>query len=273
MKLNNMLVKILIISVILACGWTCFRYFEIKSIYFPIKAIEFIPTELDLSYEDIFFKTKDNILLNGWFVPSQRSRGILFFFHGNAGNISHRIEFVKMFHDLGLSVFIFDYRGYGKSKGSPTENGTYLDAQASYDYILSRKDISEKKIIIYGESLGSAVAVDLARKVKADALITFGCFTSTKDMARRIYPFLPLWVGVSMRYDSLSKIKEIKIPKLIIHSRNDEIVPFDMGQRLFEAAEEPKEFYIMRGGHNDSILINKDGFLKRVDEFLTKQGI
>ncbi|MBM3253229.1 MAG: alpha/beta hydrolase [Candidatus Omnitrophica bacterium] len=273
MKINKMPGTIFILLIILACGWFYFRYFEIRSIYFPIGPIEFTPKEVGLLYEDIFFKTKDNKLLNGWFVPKDSSRGTIIFCHGNAGNISHRLEFIKMFHNLGLSVFIFDYRGYGKSKGTPTEKGTYLDAEASYGYVSSRSDIDKEKIIIYGESLGSAVAVDLATNVNAKVLITFGCFTRTEDMAKRIYPFLPLWLMVSMKYDSLYKIKGIKIPKLIIHSQNDEIVPFDLGKKVFKEAPEPKEFYMMRGGHNDAILINREEFLERIDEFLRKNGV
>ncbi len=268
-----MLKTTFISAIILICGWFYFKYFEIRSIYFPTKPIEFYPKEIGLSYEDIFFKAEDNVLLNGWFIPKERPRGTLIFCHGNAGNISHRLEFIKMFYDLGLSVFIFDYRGYGKSKGSPTEKGTYLDAKAAYYYVLSRNDIDKEKIIIYGESLGSALAVNLAKNVKAKLLVTFGCFTRTEDMAKRIYPFLPLWLVVSMKYDSLSKIKDIKIPKLIIHSRNDEIVPFDLGKKLFEEAAMPKEFYVMRGGHNDAVLINKEEFLKRIDEFFKKYGV
>lgn len=269
-----MLKIILTLSVILIGGWVYFRHFEIKNIYFPTKGIEATPQHINLSYEDIFFKTKDNILLNGWFIICPKSRATLLFCHGNGGNISHRLEFIKMFHDLGLNVFIFDYRGYGQSQGKPNEKGTYLDAQAAYDYLLSRNEVNQNKIIIYGESLGSAIAIDLVRQnIKAKALITFGGFTSIEDMARKLYPYLPLWFTVSTKYDSVSKIKDITIPKLIIHSSDDEIVPFEQGRRLFEEAAEPKEFYSIEGGHNEAMLINQQRCLKRIDEFLAKYGI
>jgi len=278
-KGKKMLRSILIVIIVLICAWRYFRYFELKSIYFPEKKIEYNPEHMQLAYEDIFFKTQDGQLLNGWFVPSdnfeEKSKPTIIFCHGNAGNIGDRLESIQIFYDLGLNVFIFDYRGYGRSKGHLSEQGTYLDARAAYNYIISRTDIDKDKIIMYGESLGAAVTIELATEqdLKLKAIITYGGFSSTQDMARAIYPVLPLWLMVSIKYDSISKIKDIKIPKLIIHGTHDEIVPFKQGYILFDVAAEPKEFLAIEGGHNDAVLINREKFLEKIKNFLAEHNI
>jgi len=250
------------------------KWFERSSIFFPTRHIEKTPLAESLAYEDVYFETEDGIRLNGWFIPAkQPARATILFCHGNAGNISHRFEIIEIFHSLDLNVFIFDYRGYGKSRGWPSEKGTYLDAQAAYDCLLARTDIDKERIIAYGKSLGGAVALDLATKRNACAVISDGVFTSTLDIAEEVYPFLPVKFFITMKYDTLSKIGSVRVPKLIIHSREDEIVPFHHGQKLFEKASGVKEFYPMRGGHNEAIIIYSDEYKKRIDEFLKTLGI
>ncbi|MBU0549638.1 MAG: alpha/beta hydrolase [Candidatus Omnitrophica bacterium] len=246
------------------------RYFESKGIYYPTKDISLSPADIGIKYEDIFFTTEDGARLNGWFIPQEKPRGTLLFCHGNAGNIGDRVEFVGIFYKLNLNVLIFDYRGYGRSQGRPSEEGLYKDAQAAYRYLLSRKDINKSPIIIYGKSIGANVAIDLASKVNTVALIVDSAFTSACDMGRKLFPYLPVKWVITVKFDALAKIKEINIPKLIIHSRDDEIVPFKMGQRLFEAAPQPKEFYPMRGGHNEAIFIAGQEYASRIDKFLSK---
>jgi fermentation-respiration switch protein FrsA (DUF1100 family) len=211
------------------------KYYEKKGIYFPVKNIDLTPKEIGLEFEDIYFFSSDGTELNGWFVPAKGSRLTVLFCHGNAGNISHRIELIEMFYQLGLNVFIFDYRGYGRSHGSPSEGGLYLDAHAAYKYLIDNQHLDEGSIVVYGKSLGANVAIELCSKVK---------------------------------YDALSKIENITVPKLIIHSEDDEIIPFQHGRRLFEAAPEPKEFYPMRGGHNEAIFLSKKDFAARIGKFL-----
>lgn len=246
----KVLQQILFLIVIIAIAITYIRYIERKTIFFPSGEIEYTPKELGLEFEEVFFKTKDNLELHGWFLPRQSAQYSLLFCHGNAGNISHRIEKLRFFHDLGLNIFIFDYRGYGKSKGRPSEKGLYRDTKAAYVYLLSR-NIKPEQIIGYGESLGGAVIIDLASHNKLYALIIDSTMSNAKDMAKIIYPFLPHWI-ISTKLDSLSKVKTIKIPKLFIHSINDEIVPYKLGKKLFAAASEPKEFLEIRGGHNSN---------------------
>ncbi|MBL7081131.1 MAG: alpha/beta hydrolase [Candidatus Omnitrophica bacterium] len=246
------------------------RHFEAKGIYYPIKEIELTPSNTGLKYEDVFFDTDDNLKLNGWFIPAENPRGTLLFCHGNAGNISHRIEIIKIFNKLNLNVFIFDYRGYGRSQGSPTEAGLYRDAQAAYKYLLTRKDINKDTIVIYGKSIGANVAVDLVSKVKAAALISESGFSSAYDMGKKLFPYLPVKWIITIKYDALTKIRNISIPKLIIHSKNDEVIPFKLGEKLFEAALEPKEFYQMQGSHNEAVFMAKEEYSVKINNFLSK---
>ena len=261
------LINILIFSVAI---FAFLKYFERRGIYYPYEKIEFTPDEYNLQYEDIFFKTSDALVLNAWFIPAKNPRGTLLYCHGNAGNLSHRIEMVEIFNKLNLNVFIFDYRGYGRSEGAPSEEGLYRDAQAAYDYLLSRSDINKSAIIIYGKSIGANVAVDLASKVKAALVISESGFSSAYDMGRKLFPYLPVKWMLTIKYDAVSKIKSIAAPKLIIHSINDEIVPFRLGKKLFEAASEPKELYQMRGGHNEAVFMAKEEYKTSVNDFLSK---
>jgi fermentation-respiration switch protein FrsA (DUF1100 family) len=167
------------------------RYIEMRSIFFPMKAIEATPKDIGLDYEDIYFEAQDGAKLNGWLIKNPKAKATIIFFHGNAGNISHRLEKISIFNQLGLNVFIVDYRGYGRSQGHPTEMGIYKDAQASFDLLLNRQDINKDKLIAYGESIGGAVAIDLAAKRNVSCLIVDSSFTCAKDLARKFYPYLP----------------------------------------------------------------------------------
>jgi hypothetical protein len=246
------------------------KYFERKGIYYPTQEIILTPQDVGLKYEDIFFTTNDGLKLNGWFVPVENSRGTLIFCHGNAGNISHRIDIIEIFNKLNLNIFIFDYRGYGKSQGSPSELGLYQDAEAAYTYILSREDIDKEAVVIYGKSIGANVAINLASKVDAACLISESGFTSAYDMGRKLFPYFPVKWVITIKFDALEKIKDITIPKLIIHSKDDEIVPFKLGKKLFDKAPQPKEFYQMRGSHNEAIFTYREEYRLRLDHFLNE---
>ena len=249
------------------------RWFERHNIFFPTRKIELRPDYIGLTYEDVYFNSNHGVRLNGWFIPASRSSPTILLCHGNAGNIGHRLGIIRIFNRLNLNVFIFDYRGYGQSSGRPSEKGIYLDARAAYDYLVSRSDIDKDKIIFYGKSLGGAVAVDLASRINPCAVIIESAFTSTLDIARELYPFLPVRLMVTMKYDTLSKIRGLTAPKLIIHSLDDEIVPFHHGRRLFEDAAGPKQFYQMSCGHNEAVSEAEDEFAERIDKFLSAYGI
>lgn len=242
------------------------RYTEKRVLFYPTKDVSYSPAEVGLDFEDIFFKAADNVNINGWFVPCLDAEYTILFCHGNAGNIANRVEKLKFFHDLKCNVFIFDYRGYGKSEGSPSEEGIYKDVKGAYDYLLSRR-IRPATIIGYGESLGGAVITDLALKEKLAGLITDSSITSVKDMVKKIYPFLPYWLFAS-RLDAESKIKSIAAPKLIIHSINDEIVPYAQGLKLFKAAAKPKEFLKIHGGHNSGFYECEDILKDKIGNFI-----
>ncbi len=257
---------IIFIAVILAFIIGYAKYIENRGVYFPMKEIQFNPGLLGFSFEDVYIKTQDNIRINGWFIPADKARYTLLFYHGNAGNIGHRLEKIMLLHKLALNIFIIDYRGYGRSQGRPGEQGIYLDAQAAYDYLTNERRINPEQIILYGESLGCAAVIHAAAANKVGALIVEGAFTRGRDMARRIYPFLPAFL-FSDSFDSLSKIKSIAAPKLFIHSTNDEIVPFALARQLYEAAGEPKRFAEIRGGHNSAFLDSQQEYISAIKEF------
>ncbi len=244
-----------------------FRYFEYRSVYFPTKEIEFTPRVIGLSYEDIYLDTEDGAKLNAWLIPAGGSEYTILFCHGNGGNISHRLEKILILNQLGLDVFIFDYRGYGKSSGRPSERGLYRDAHAVHNYLISEKRILPERVILYGESLGGAVAVDLAAKKSVRALIIESAFTSAKDMAKAIYPFLPAFF-ISYKFNTLANVKHIDAPKLIIHSRNDEIVPFRQSIKLLQASPEPKKHLVLMGSHNTCYADSRALYISGIRDFL-----
>lgn len=259
-------VKIVLILVVFAAA---IRFIETRIIYYPLRRISRNPADIGLEYRDVYFLTSDEKKINAWFIPHQRAKFTLLFSNGNAGNISYRLEKIFLLRNLGLNIFIYDYRGYGKSQGSPSEAGIYRDIRGAYDYLRNQLGIPADKIILYGESLGGAVAIDLAKEKPVRALITEGTFSSAKDMARRLLPFIPYFI-FSSRFDNLKKIAEIKPNKLIIHSKNDEVVPFFQGKKLFEAAKEPKMFLELSGCHNTGFLSSTSEYYRGIGLFLNE---
>jgi fermentation-respiration switch protein FrsA (DUF1100 family) len=243
-----------------------------RMLYFPEKEIWQTPDNISLKYDELNFKTKDGFNISGWYIPAQNEKGVLLFCHGNAGNISHRLESINIFNSLNLSVLIFDYRGYGKSEGKPSENGTYLDAEAAWDYLVNVKGKSPKEIIIFGRSLGGAVAAEIALRKNPAALIIESCFTSVPELGKTFYPWLPVKLISKFKYSTIDKIGSINCPKLIIHSPEDEIISFRHGKALYENALQPKEFLKIKGGHNEGFLISgktyNDGLKIFLDKYL-----
>ncbi len=239
-------------------------------IFFPSKEIAQDPSNVGLDFEDVLFKASDGVELHGWLVPGT-SDLTLVWFHGNAGNISHRVDNIAEVHErLGASVFIFDYRGYGRSEGTPSEKGTYLDAEAAMSYLRSREDVDENKLVLFGRSLGCAVAAETARANDVYALILESPLTSVQRLAGRVYPWLP-GIGrlATTKYDTLSKIKDVRAPVMVIHGDRDEVVPFDMGEEIFAAANAPKRFYAIEGaGHNDTYVVGGPAYFDALKEFL-----
>ena len=246
--------------------------FQPRFIYFPHSEIDYTPDMAGLPYEDVYFKTEDDVLLNGWFVPVDNARKTLLFFHGNGGNISHRLESLKIFHEMGLSVFIIDYRGYGQSQGTTSEQGTYRDAEAAWQFLTETRGISDEDIIIFGRSMGGAVAIWLAGKHTPNLLILESAFTSVADMAKHYYPYLPTHLLVRIKYASIDRIEYIHCPILISHSQTDEIVPYKYGRELFEKARAPKSFLELKGGHNDGFIISGRSYIDGIENFINAYG-
>jgi len=249
-------------------GFYYFRHFEMSHIYHPVREISSTPQDIGLEYEDVYFQTSDQIKLHGWFIPFPDSKVTLLVFHGNYGNISQRLEQLKFLHKMGVNIFIFDYRGYGKSKGSVSEEGTYEDSLAAWNYLRSRKDINPYKIILFGRSLGGALAIDLAAKVRSLGLCIESTFTSIPDIGKELYPYNPINLFASIRYDSISKMGNIHCPVMICHSKQDDMIPFSHAERLFSAAHSPKEFYMLKGMHKDGGEITGDSYQKALQQFI-----
>ena len=260
------------LTLILAGG--CVEPLEKRFIFFPDKTIDETPREWGMPYEDVYFTTEDGLRLNGWWIPGTGSPITLLWFHGNAGNISHRLENIRLRRDrLAVNNFIFDYREYGRSEGEVSEGGTYRDGSAAVQYLRGRKDLDPARIVFLGESLGSAVAVEMAIRHGCAAMVLESPFLSIPEMAKVSFPFLPFGPLFRTRYDTLSKIGRVRAPVLIVHGENDEIVPLQHGRRLFEAAPEPKEFYVVKGAHhNDLHFVGGKAYLDELGRFLGRVG-
>jgi fermentation-respiration switch protein FrsA (DUF1100 family) len=242
---------------------------EKRLIYFPMRAHDVTPTGLGLAHEELSLRTEDGVRLHGWFLPVEESRFTVLVFHGNAGNVSHRLDRALLMQSrLKVDVLLFDYRGFGSSEGSPDEEGTYRDARAAYRWLVAR-GVAPGRIVLFGESLGSAVALQLAIEVEARALVLESPFASIPDMARAVYPFLPLWPFVRTRYDNVAKAGRLRIPLLVLHGDQDEVVPFVQGRRVFDKAPEPKTFFAIPGAsHNDTYLVGGDAYWQALRDFL-----
>lgn len=246
-----------------------------KFLYCPVRTVCCSPEELGLAFEEVFLTTSDNVKLHGWYIPAPDARFTLLFCHGNGGNIMHCLDSIQLFYNIGLNCLIFDYRGYGKSLSKPTEQGTYLDAMAAYEWLTKEKGTRGEEIIIFGRSLGGTIAAELAGKVEACGLVVESAFTSYVAMGKKVYWYMPVKWFARYRYNTLAFIKQVKCPVMIIHSSDDEIVPFEFGQQLYAAANEAKEFLEISGGHNDGFIVSaqdyKAGWLNWL-RFLKKQG-
>lgn len=262
--MTSLMLKMLVLA---ASAFLLIRWFEWKSVYYPTRALTDSPDHYGLSFEDVFFETSDRKKLHGWWFPHEKARGNVLMFHGNGGNISTRIWMARDFQQLGLNVLLFDYRGYGRSRGLPGEQGTYADARAAHEEILRR---SASPVIFYGRSLGGAVALQRAVEQPPAGLILESTFTSIPDMAAAMYPFLPLKHLCSYRYDNLKKISDVHVPLLMAHSTDDALVPFAHGRKLFESAgSEDRTFVTLSGDHNRSGWLSTPAYWTAISTFIS----
>ncbi len=234
----------------------------------PGRALTASPDDIGLEYEAVSLTTTDDERLHAWYVPAANSRGVVLFFHGNAGNISHRLDSIEIFYQLGLDTLIIDYRGYGQSTGKTTEEGTYLDAQAAWSYLVDERGIAANRIIVFGRSLGGAIGAWLGAQHTPAAVIIESSFTSGVDMARRLYPFLPVRLITRLRYPVAEYASHLDCPVLVVHSRNDEIIPFAMGRSIYAAVKQRKSFLELRGDHNNGFFISRRDYVAGLDGFI-----
>jgi fermentation-respiration switch protein FrsA (DUF1100 family) len=238
-------------------------------VYRPDREIIKDPFSIRLYFEEIMFKASDGTGLSGWFVPVKNHKGVILVLHGKSGNISTRLTFLYYFsRKLGLSTFIIDYRGYGKSEGRPGEEGTYLDAEAAWKYLTEIRKIKPGDIIIFGRSLGGPIAARLAGKVKARALILESTFTTIKDIVTQMYPYLPVKRFFKFEYPTIDYLEKVQSPVLIIHSSEDDYIPFSHAMKLYSAANKPKQFLKIKGSHSNNYLKSEDIYIEGIKSFL-----
>jgi fermentation-respiration switch protein FrsA (DUF1100 family) len=241
-------------------------------VYFPSRELSASPANIGLAFEEARIESSDGVKLHAWYVPAAAGATTVLFCHGNAGNISHRLEWLKIFHDMGLAVLLFDYRGYGQSSGTPGEQGTYDDARAAWSYLTQTRNISPGRVVIFGESLGGAVATHLSRNISPAALIITSAFTSVPDLASKFYWYLPVRLIARIHYRTADYIAQVRAPALIIHSRDDEIVPFSHGEEIYRRANEPKQFLEISGDHNGGFLTSEAKLIEGLRTFLDRHS-
>jgi hypothetical protein len=264
---------IVIVSATLVLISALLVLFERRFIYYPTREPVFSWQPPGLRVEECLFRTQDGLQLYGWWHPGRGDddpprRPVLLWCHGNAGNISHRAENLSLLADHGIAVMIFDYRGYGKNEGTPSEDGLYLDAEAAYRYLADERGVEPARIVCFGRSLGAAVALHLALNERCAGLILESPFANMRAMARHRLPFPPAWLFMRSKFDNLDLIRRVTVPVLVVHGDRDELVPFEQGKAVFAAAPEPKQFYVIRGaGHNDTYVVGGEDYFQRLRAF------
>lgn len=265
--------RFILISLVFIVGFAALiRLMENKMVFFPTKYPGgfWQPEQFGVTASDHYFQTSDGVRLHAWLCEQPDTQAILLIMHGNAGNLSHRVDWLRRLRDaVPADLFIFDYRGYGRSDGSPTEAGVYLDAQAAYAYVRDQLGRPAGQIFLHGRSLGGAIAVDLATQVPHAGLILESTFSSGQDMAKTMFGFIPVYLFTSIQFDAAAKIAECGTPKLFIHGRRDSIVPFSLGRKLYELAPEPKIFIeLPNADHNDVYVAGGARYYQGVRRFV-----
>ena len=248
-------------------------FFQGRMVFIPIEELYITPDQVGLEYEDVSIPVSGGDTIHGWYFKSPHKDKIgagkaVILCHGNAGNISHRLETVEFIVNQGADILLWDYRGYGKSSGSPTEQNCYDDAVACFQWMQNSRGLVARDIIVFGRSLGGAIAIELAGRVENGGLMVESSFTSAADMGRKMFPFLPIGWLLRYKFDSLDKVGSLRVPIVVAHSRDDEIISYEMGRRLFDAAPEPKRFVEFSGGHNERRYFGDDVYIMAWSDLL-----
>lgn len=271
MKLSTLMAYLflgLVSMLVLLNGWMYLQ--QPSMVFFPVKALESNPGDWGYAYEDVVLTTTDDVSLHAWYIPHQGATRTVLILHGNAGNISHRRETVAIFHEFGLNVLIPDYRGYGRSEGTPDETGLYRDAMAAWTYLINERGQHPAGVILFGRSLGGAVAAQLATRVRPAGLILESTFTSAAAMAHEVLPLLSRAIWLRYRFDTLGRIDRIECPLLLLHSPQDDVIPFEMGESLYRRAGSPVRFVRLQGNHNTGFLLSQPGYGRALAEFIQR---
>ncbi|TVP90424.1 MAG: alpha/beta hydrolase [Pseudomonadaceae bacterium] len=249
--------------------------FQERLLFLPGVGREHIatPDDIGLYWRAVELTTEDDLTLDAWWLPAENPRAAMLFLHGNAGNISHRLDSLEQFNQLGLSVLILDYRGYGQSEGRPSERGTALDADAGWQWLQAESGHDPERLVIFGRSLGAAVAAELATRTDPAALILESAFRSVPDLGQQLYPWLPVRTLARLTYPTVDYVAQQNAPVLVIHSEDDEIIPFAEGQAVYEAASAPKALLVIEGDHNTGFLRSERVYLPGIDDFLSGAGL
>ena len=236
----------------------------------PGRELVATPADIGLDWDDVQLRTDDDVQLHGWYLPAPEDGPgyTVVFFHGNAGNISHRLDSLEIFHDLGLATLIIDYRGYGQSEGSPSEQGLYRDGRAAWDYLVEERDVDPAEIITFGRSLGAAVAARVAADRDVAGVILESAFTSAPDRGAELYPIFPVRQLARIHYPAREYVAEVEAPVLVVHSPDDEIIPIHHGRAIYEAAPEPRTFLEISGDHNTGFMRSGDTYTDGLADWL-----
>ncbi len=267
-----------VLVVLLAGGvYLLMRDYEQEFVYAPTSFVKKTPRDTGMPFDSIALASDDGVTIQGWFIPAQSPEQppatnsaprTLLFFHGRAGNMSDSLEKIHLFHDMGLDVFAIDYHGYGASSGAPTESALTGDALTACFYLVDKRNVKLERLYIFGEDLGAAVAIDLATRVAPAGLITEGANASILEKIEDDWPLIPWQYLLLNQFDSIKKISDVRVPVLMIHSSDDELVPFNDSRRLYALAHEPKELVEIHGSHRDAFVKSFDAYYDKIDQFV-----
>ncbi|MCK4373244.1 MAG: alpha/beta hydrolase [candidate division Zixibacteria bacterium] len=279
----KLLSTFLVVVTIAVGGFVAFGVYlyliQDRMVFFPTRDLEASPGDIGLGFQEVRIDVTDGESIHAWYIPAPSGSHVtgqsgdggaptVLFCHGNAGNISHRLETIECLAALGANVMLFDYRGYGQSDGAPSETNMYADAAACYRWLTGSQGVRSDQIVLFGRSLGGAVAIELASRVDCAGLIVESSFTSAKEMGRLMFPYFPIGLLLRYEFNSIQKIGQINCPLLVTHSPSDDLVPFAMGRRLYDRAVDPKRFVELKGGHNERDYMADGAYIEAVRAIL-----